>query len=563
MSPPRIRFGGRRRHFIVCGDNQLAHRLAEELTTRVDADVTVILQSRRRNHGPEIAKLPGVRVIEAYSVTDEVLISARIDNARALAFVDQNDIGNIHAALRAQELRPAIRLVVRMFDMSLGRQVQQLFADCAVLSDSELAAPWFVAASLGELTPNHVRVYGRTLRIVPRADVDPDRVVCGLADTSIERSNPRLLPADQESADLVLAAADGTPLDPLTYYRRDRAPRGLLERTLRAMVNRKLRIALLAMFGLLLVGTIVSAVIGHQSWADSIYTTILNAAGAAQPDIDADAIEKITQVMVTLVGISLIPLLTAAIVDAVVGARLASATGRLRGPTRDHLIVIGLGNVGSRVVGQLHDLGLPMVCIENRHEAPGVALAQRLGVPVIFADVTQPDTLRLASVDSCRALLALTSDDVTNLQVALSARRVREDLNVVLRLFDADFAQRVERNFGITSSKSVSFLAVPTFAAAMVDRLVIDTIAVGRRVLLIAEVPVGEGSELYGRPVAEVEERGEVRVLALVPRETQRARWDHSSDDVLAADDRMIIIATRAGLGHVLARTIPIFADEV
>jgi Trk K+ transport system NAD-binding subunit len=32
-------------------------------------------------------------------------------------------------------------------------------------------------------------------------------------------------------------------------------------------------------------------------------------------------------------------------------------------PTSDHVIVVGLGNVGSAVTGQLHDLGFDVVCV--------------------------------------------------------------------------------------------------------------------------------------------------------------------------------------------------------
>lgn len=46
---------------------------------------------------------------------------------------------------------------------------------------------------------------------------------------------------------------------------------------------------------------------------------------------------------------------------------------------------------------------------------------------------------------------------------------MRQDLRVVLRLFDSDF----ERNFGMKISQSVSYLAAPAFAAAMLDRQVL------------------------------------------------------------------------------------------
>src|ERR1700757_2193608 len=49
--------------FIVCGDNPLAYRIARELTRRYGEDVVVLLDDTLKNHGPQIAALPGVTVV--------------------------------------------------------------------------------------------------------------------------------------------------------------------------------------------------------------------------------------------------------------------------------------------------------------------------------------------------------------------------------------------------------------------------------------------------------------------------------------------------------------------
>jgi len=54
MPPPSVTGS----HFIVCGDNPLAYRIARELTRRYDQDVVVILADKLGNHGPQIAALP-------------------------------------------------------------------------------------------------------------------------------------------------------------------------------------------------------------------------------------------------------------------------------------------------------------------------------------------------------------------------------------------------------------------------------------------------------------------------------------------------------------------------
>lgn len=538
---------------MVCGDSPLAFRLVDELINRYDEDVTVILPSKQANYGPRIAQLSRVRVIEAATPDNTAFQQAKLTTARALALLGSDDAGNIHAALLAQDINADLRLVLRLFNTSLGHRVRTLFTDCAVLSDAAMAAPSFVAASLGREGPTHIRVSGRTLYVVRRDEVEAERVICGLADTT-DQVHPDLLPVDEHSTDLVLAFANGAVVEQAVRRRRGKWL-AALRLNLRSVLNRRVGVAALSLFVLLAIGTTMFATFGGYTWWNAIYETALDVAGAAQPLDSLPVINKITQVMVTIVGISIIPIITAVALDAVVSARLAEAAGQ-GGPMRDHVVVIGLGQVGVRVVAQLHDLGIPVVGIDRNENARGIPLAKRLGIPVVVGDASRDDTLRSAYIGTSRALVTLSSQDVVNLEAALSARAIRDDLLVVLRLFDNDFARLVERRFNINVSRSVSYLAAPAFAAAMVERQVIGTIPVGRRLLLIAEVPVGDGTGLNGMTVRQVEQRCEVRVIGLQRRTEQRLDWQPATDHQLVPRDRLMVVATRTGLGQILASSI-------
>lgn len=538
---------------MVCGDSPLAFRLVDELINRYDEDVTVILRSKQENYGPRIAQLSRVKVIEAAAPDNGAFQQAKLGSARALALLGSDDAGNIHAALLAQDINPDLRLVLRQFNMSLGHRVRTLFADCAVLSDAAMAAPSFVAAALGREGPTHIRVSGRTLYVVRRDEVDAERIICGLADTS-DSTNADLLPAEPHSGDLVLAFTNGPDVVRAVGRQRGRFM-AAVRRNFGSVFNRKVGAAALALLVLLAIGTTLFATFGGYTWWNAIYETALDVAGAAQPLDSLPVLNKITQVMVTIVGISIIPIITAVALDAVVSARLAAAAGP-KGPFRDHVVVIGLGQVGVRVVAQLHDLGVPVVCIDKNDNARGIPLAKRLGLPVIIGDASRDDTLRAAYIGTSRALVTLSSHDVVNLEAALTARAIRDDLLVILRLFDNDFARLVERRFDINVSRSVSFLAAPAFAAAMVERQVIGTIPVGRRVLLIAEVPVGDGTGLNRLTIQEVEQRFEVRVIGLQRRTEQRLDWQPSAEHQLVPRDRLMVVATRSGLGQILAGSI-------
>lgn len=542
-------------HLVICGDTPLAFRLADELSSRYEQNVTVIMPSKRRNHGPRISDLSRVKVHEAVELNDETFRTVRADTARAVALVGNSEVGNIHAALRVQELNPDARLVIRMSNTSLGQRIRTLFKDCAVLSDGAMAAPSFAAAALGDLAPSHVRVAGRTLYVARRSD-RAKNVICGLADTRRTEGSPRLLPVDQENANLVLAVADGSPRDPLSQHRTRHRPVRAVARRLPLIFNRRLLQVILVLLCVIVSGTIALSITGGYGFSYSVYQVLLDVAGAANPDSALPPAAKIAQVSVTLASLALVPAVTAAVVEAVVHARLAGPMERLRDPISGHVVVVGLGEVGLRVVAQLHDLGVPVVCVESNEDAVGVSLARRLGLPIVFGDATRAETLRTAWVSTCRSVVTLTSNDITNLEAGLSARELRPNVRVVLRLFDDDLAARVHRNFRIAVSRSVSYLAAPAFAAAMMERLVIGTIPVGRRVLLIADVPIAQGSELEGRPLGGANRPDESRVLALGRRGGRHLDWQPQAGYLLVRGDRLIVLATRAGLGRIRADSI-------
>ena len=365
-----------------------------------------------------------------------------------------------------------------------------------MLSRSQLAAPALVAAALGEIAPSHVRLSGRTLYVARRDDRLAGQVLCGLAVPDGPDGTTQLVaPEDLDGrADLVLAVADGRgaaqPADAAASSGRGArcgdGPGGCLWNKF-GMIFGVLAVTALT-------GFILLAVAGHAP-SDVLYLGIMDMTGSALTSPADAGAEKVAQVLLTAAGMALLPLVTAIIV----GARL---TGRVRGEPRargGHVIVAGGGDVGHRVAGGLHDLGFDVVLIDQNPAARGVAFARHLGLPVVIGDAPSERVLRRAGVDSAIALVSATSNDIVNLETAMQARAMRgEDLRIVLRLFDDDLARRVSETLGNVVSRSVSYLAAPAFAVAMLEHKVLRTIAVGRHVLVIADVRVEPDSDIAG-----------------------------------------------------------------
>jgi Trk K+ transport system NAD-binding subunit len=368
-------------------------------------------------------------------------------------------------------------------------------------------------------------------------------VICGLID---EPAGPRLLPPGSGPAypaDLVLAVADGTPRDPLT---RRRNPARALGGMLRRLVWHKFGLVFGVLLGILGIGLVLLST--KYSVSDTLYLGVMDMTGSALTDHTDRPAEKIAQVLLTLDGMAVIPVITAI----VVGARLTGRVRRAPRPPGGHIIVVGLGNVGTAVTGQLHDLGFDVVCVDNRPDAPGIGMARNLGLPVVIGDAFREDTLRSAHLETCLALVSVTSLDVVNLETALTARALREDLRIVLRVADDDLAERLEKTSGNIISRSVPYLAAPAFAAAMLEHQVLRTIAVGRHVLLIADIRIGDQAGLAGSFISDTEQDGQVRVLALGVGGRTTLDWSPHRGYLLSAGDRLIILATRRGLSRFL-----------
>src|SRR5688500_6520474 len=125
-------------HVIVCGLDHLGRRTIDELRL---GDMAVVGVGAGDAIAEARARVPELTLVEGDPRRDETLRAAGVERAAAILLTGENDQANVHAALAAQELNPAIRIVLRMFDPELGNQIEALFPHAVALSSSALAAP--------------------------------------------------------------------------------------------------------------------------------------------------------------------------------------------------------------------------------------------------------------------------------------------------------------------------------------------------------------------------------------------------------------------------------------
>ena len=187
---------------------------------------------------------------------------------------------------------------------------------------------------------------------------------------------------------------------------------------------------------------------------------------------------------------------------------------------RHHVIVVGLGSFGIRVVGDLVAAGYDVAVIERNDDNRYLSTAAQLDVPVIFGDATLRETLESARIEEARAVAVLTQDDIVNIETGIVLHEMssacpgrRPDVPIVLRVYDRTLGAAVAHRFGFENVRSTVDLAMPWFIGAALGLQVLGTFSVGQRSFMVGGVYVKLGSDLDGMRMADLSTQ--TRVIAI------------------------------------------------
>jgi Trk K+ transport system NAD-binding subunit len=413
--------------------------------------------------------------------TTAPLLEAGIREAHTLVLTAGDDALNL-----AILTHPKIRIVNRLFNESLGDRLDQTLPDHFSMSVAALSAPVFAFAALGSRAIGQLRLSNQTWPIREEY-IEDNHPWRGRKLSELWEDQSRMLiyylPA-RSQMDLVSAVVCGKHLQPgdrlivATQPRILASQRNLRQKLFGLLTGlryfqehiRPTIWILLVLLGTILSSTLLYTAASLQtSVVDALYFSVglITGAGGNEGVVEqAPADIKLFTVLLMLVGAAVIGIFYALLNDFVLGTRLQQLWNTARVPHRHHFIVCGLGGVGIQIVNQLHASGCEVVVIERDPTNRFLSVAQSLKVPVIQGDANLATTLRTAHAEGAAALLAVTSDDVTNLEIALTAKGLAAKLPVIVRNQNPHFAPLAQRVFDFEAVFSPAELAAPSFAAA-------------------------------------------------------------------------------------------------
>ncbi|GAB3648500.1 potassium channel family protein [Glycomyces tarimensis] len=581
IAPPDAMGGesGHERLVIVVGDNGLTLRFIKNLTERFSYRVIALIRpgpgAQRDDIRREAETNARLRLIERPRITTETITDAGLVEAYAIALMAQDDVGNLHLALEIREMSHALwdktppRLVIRMYNRGLRDHIQNLLGERGVFveSDADMVARTYAATALQQIPPGDIEIWGRRLYL-RRAPHDRAESQWVVASGNVVGGPVEMITENPEESVRMLCLEAERGRD----WLKPALERGVLVarqvmHTMRKTVQKGLVIAALLLVGIMTLGMWTLTTYSNatnpveNSW-DALYILTLLAGGGIDPDMGANPWIRLTHSVVVLSGSLLIPVVTGAIVQAVVQRRFALSEGRIVNAVRDHVIVVGLGNMGTRVVETLRKRKIPVVAIEKDRNAVGIQAARAAGAQVLLGDASRPETLQEAEIKYCRSLVAMAKQDSANLETVLTGIECRDDLRTVSRIYNPEFAKLVRRNLNNAtspreasrhSSYSAPQVAAASFASALTEDEILETIPVRGRVAYIAEVVVGASSPLDDAPAHEATVIGSHRLLA-VKRASGGIRWNPDAAFRVKAGDKLLVLAIRTGMEQILDR---------
>lgn len=351
---------------------------------------------------------PGADLGSLVDPTDDEVRTALKESPGAVAIVTRDDVLALRLALLVEALSPSIHLVVTVFDRTVAERLRSGVPDCEVLSFADLAAPELAEPCL-----------------------DPE----------VSRGGP----------------SRRAPFDWLVSILRP------VPREARLLVGGLVGLVtvILADIVLLLAATDLGVV-------DSIYGSVRTLTTVqAEPAVsEGPAWLKLASAAGMLLTLGFAALFTAGLIQWLLDPRLTGIVGKRAVPRRDHVVVVGMGQVGLRLCTYLRERGVGVVAIELEPEASAVRFARARKIPVLIGHGEDRGLLERVFLPRARTLVAATADDLVNIEIAITSDVVSPGKPVVLRAREGVLTRETLELFGLGIVRDVHRTAAQAIAEA-------------------------------------------------------------------------------------------------
>ncbi len=594
-------------HFIVCGLGSLGQQSIVKLK-KFDCDpfeVHITAIDQNPIHVWEIDDLPGQLAAPPFigdCRREDMLRAAGIEISRAILIVTSDESVNIECAIAARRLNPNIQIILRSSRHSLNALLARQLGKFVALDATELPAMTFALAGLGDDTVSVFTIGHHRFRVTERFISADDSRFVHQPVQQLHRGQFRLLdlnPVENPQQPLGWATTASSvfhrwqphvrvlPGDRIAYIEVDdglnspkerhslltalkqliedlrinnwRSRLSNLRKSSEESLGRVVAIALFTAIILWASGTLLlKATVPDLAWVKAITLGAILLLGG-YGDVFGGFNDPITPgwvllvcLMITLASILVVLGVLGLVAERLLNSRFDFLQKRPRIPRSNHVIVIGLGRIGRKVTSLLLELGQPMVVIAAEPRSPELFTQ----VPLLIGNILE--ALPAANLATAKSVIAVTNDQMLNLEVALlaSEQTLNRDrtFSPVVRTRSQSFSDNLAAMMPQAQTFCPYALSAEAFAGGAFGENILGLFRLSDQTILIAEYAIELGDTLAGQQMAQVSYGyGVVPIL----RETRDAEGKlctillPTDDQCLQAGDRLFALSSINGLRRI------------
>ena len=357
----------------------------------------------------------------------EAIESKSVDS---VAVVARDDAVVLRMALIVRSISAEAPLVLTIFDETMAEQVANELPNTHVTSLADIVAPSLAGPCIDERATALSVDGDKPVLLVEDGDELEEKPVAQLKAHRLEALARALFTPYDKSAGLLLYGAIG----------------------------------LVAVF---MIEAVTAMPVLDNSFVDAFYGSAKTLV-TVDPNLDVDdgpGWYKVFTSLTMLIALVFAASFTAGLVNRVVERRLTGLVGGRAVPRRDHVVVVGLGEVGMRLCLLLRSCGVPVVAVERDKEGSHIGVAYELGLPIVIGRGSDPSLMRRLSLHRARAVAAVTGNDLENISTSMTVQGIEKDIRVVLRVGDGDVANETRSLLALGVIRDVHRIAAVLIAS--------------------------------------------------------------------------------------------------
>jgi len=316
--------------------------------------------------------------------------------------------------------------------------------------------------------------------------------------------------------------------------------------------TRQLRLALLAVFALVAMGTSGYRILEGWPLVDCLYMTVITLSTVGFREVHPlDNVGRIFTIVLIAFGVGIAFWAVANLVEAAITEQLWHIFRRRRMQKRidalkDHYIICGFGRMGQQIAKDFRREGVPFVVIEQNPEQ--LPKLQEWDIPHLEGNASDDKVLIAAGIKRAKGLITVLPTDEDNVFITLSARALNPSLYIVARSILLENENKLIMA-GANRVMSPYVMGGRRMAIAVLRPNVLDFLELATHgehpSIMIEEIRVDPGSCLVGKTLADARLRQEAGVSVIgIKRSNGDMAPNPSADTVISAGDVLIVLGS-------------------